>query len=75
MKRERRLITVKEAAAYLGISESNMYRLLKRGDISAIRIGSSWFFEYAKIDAWIDALPKGQVRPEHHRGPKKSSKD
>lgn len=64
MKRERRLITVKEAAAYLGISESHLYRMLKDGAITAIKIGSSWFFEYDKIDKWIDSLPPGRVMPD-----------
>ena len=72
MKRERRLISIKEAAAYLGISESNLYRMLKQGKISAIKIGSGWYFEYSKIDQWIDAQPKGEVRPE---GPKPRKKD
>lgn len=74
MPRERRLISVKEASAYLGISASHMYRLLKRGQINAIKIGSDWYFEYAKLDEWIDAQPKGEVRPEVHPPRKKSPK-
>lgn len=75
MKRERRLISVKEAAAYLGMSESNIYRMLKRGDIKAIKLGSSWYFEYSKIDAWIDAQPAGEVRPELRKPRNKLPKD
>jgi excisionase family DNA binding protein len=65
--RERRLITVKEAAAYLNISQSTVYRMLARGEITALKIGSDWFFEYAKIDQWLDARPPGKVSPEKHR--------
>lgn len=71
MGRERRLISVKEAAAYLGVSESNIYRLLKRGEIKAIKIGSGWYFEYAKIDQWIDSRPPGETRAEAHTTRKK----
>jgi len=64
MLKERRLITVKEAASYLNISPSSIYRMLKNGQITAIKIGSDWFFEYSKLDQWIDAQPAGKVTPE-----------
>lgn len=71
MAREKRLISLKEASAYLGIHPSSMYRLLKRGKIQAIKIGSDWQFEYTKLDEWIDAQPAGKVWPEHHEPRKK----
>lgn len=71
MVRERRLISVKEAAAYIGVSASMMYRMLKRGEIEAIKLGSDWYFEYSKIDQWIDSRPKGQVATEAHTPRKK----
>jgi len=38
--------------------------MLKNGQITAIKIGSDWFFEYSKLDQWIDAQPAGKVTPE-----------
>lgn len=61
MGRERRLIAVKEAAAYLGIHVSTMYRMLKHGEIEAIKVRGEWRFEYAKLDAWIDAQKPGRT--------------
>ena len=46
--------------------------MLKRGEINAIKIGSDWFFEYAKLDQWIDARPHGVTATEKHPGRKKS---
>jgi excisionase family DNA binding protein len=51
MPRESRLISLKEAASYLSIHPSTLYRMLKRGEIQAIKVGSEW----------IDAHPPGKV--------------
>jgi excisionase family DNA binding protein len=70
--REKRLISLKEAADYLGVSSSTLYRLLKRGLITAFKIGSDWQFEYAKLDEWIEAQPPGSVQSET-RGKRRAS--
>lgn len=67
MHRERRLISLKEAADYLGISPSNMYRMLKRGEIETMKIGDQWYFTYEQLDQWIDAQPKAATRAEGKR--------
>jgi len=48
------LMTVEEVARYLRVTEKTIYRLLKRGDITAARIGRSWRFKRASIDEWLD---------------------
>jgi excisionase family DNA binding protein len=45
-------LTVTEVAEYLRISRSMTYRLLKRGEIPAFRIGSDWRFNLEEIDRW-----------------------
>lgn len=75
MHRERRLISLKEAADYLGISPSNMYRMLKRGEIATMKIGDQWYFTYADLDQWIDSRPKGATRADVLPPRKKSPKD
>lgn len=48
-----RLMTVEEVARYLRVTERTIYRLLKRGDIPATRVGRQWRFERASIDEWL----------------------
>jgi excisionase family DNA binding protein len=67
MSRPRRLIVVKEAADYLGISASTLYRLLDTGKIKAIKINSEWRFTYEGLDEWIAAQPPGTTGPDYRR--------
>lgn len=47
------LMTLQEIADYLRLTEVTVYRLLKRRNIPAVKIGRSWRFEKAEIDAWL----------------------
>ncbi len=47
------LMTVQEVASYLRVTEKTIYRLLKRGDIPATKVGRSWRFGKATIDEWL----------------------
>jgi len=46
-------MTLQEIADYLRLTEVTIYRLLKRRNIPAVKIGRSWRFEKAEIDAWL----------------------
>lgn len=48
------LWTLQETVAYLQISESAMYRNLKKGKIPGLRIaGGLWRFKKSDLDAWM----------------------
>lgn len=47
-----RLLTVKELSSYLRVHPSTIYRLLKRGDLPGIRLGSDWRFSVDAIELW-----------------------
>ena len=47
------LMTAKEVAAYLRVTEKTIYRLLKQGNIPAARVGRSWRFDKEAIDKWL----------------------
>jgi excisionase family DNA binding protein len=47
-----RLLTVKELSDYLRVHPSTIYRLLKRGDLPGIRLGSDWRFSVEAIELW-----------------------
>jgi excisionase family DNA binding protein len=45
--------TVSMLAGYLRCHPSTIYRLLKRGQIPAFKIGSDWRFQKAVIERWL----------------------
>ncbi|MBN1477589.1 helix-turn-helix domain-containing protein [Candidatus Sumerlaeota bacterium] len=47
------LLNVEEVAAYLKVSPKTIYRLLKRGEIPAARIGHHWRFDRKTINTWV----------------------
>ena len=47
------LMTVREVAVYLRVTEKTIYRLLRQGKIPATRVGHSWRFDKALIDEWL----------------------
>ena len=47
-----KVMTVRDVSAYLKIHSSTVYRLLRRHQIPAFRIGSDWRFNVDDIDAW-----------------------
>ena len=54
-----KLMTVKEVADYLRVTEKTIYRLLKRGSIPATKVGHQWRFNKASIDKWLQQNPAG----------------
>ena len=55
---ERRLMSYKEAAGYLGISERGMKQLAGDGLIRKVQIGSRVLFDRADVDAYIEKIKK-----------------
>lgn len=53
-RRERtQIMTPKEAAKYLGFHLVTVYRLLKKKEIPATKIGGQWRFKKDVLDAWL----------------------
>jgi excisionase family DNA binding protein len=48
----KRVLTVRELADYLHVHQSTIYRMLKRSQLPAFRIGSDWRFNVENIDRW-----------------------
>lgn len=49
------LLTAKDTATALGISDKSIYRLAKEGRIPYVRIQSSLRFRQAGIEAWLES--------------------
>ncbi len=52
MGTEAKVLTVNELAEYLRVHRSTLYRLLKKQQLPAFRIGSDWRFNVEAIDRW-----------------------
>lgn len=50
------LLTPKQLAEYLQLSERTIYRMLERGQLPAIRVGAQWRFKKSAVDYWLDIL-------------------
>jgi len=47
------LLTTRQLAEYLQLSERSVYRLLERGELPAARVGGQWRFRKSAVDAWL----------------------
>lgn len=47
------ILTIKEVAEYLKVTERTIYRLAAAKQIPAFKVGGSWRFSRADIDRWI----------------------
>ena len=50
---EGEVMTIREVAQYLRISEAKVYELARSGTIPALRIGKSWRFQKDLLKEWI----------------------
>jgi excisionase family DNA binding protein len=47
------ILTIKQLAEYLMVSEKTVYRMLDRNQLPAIRVGAQWRFRRQDIDQWL----------------------
>jgi excisionase family DNA binding protein len=47
------VMTIKDVAQYLRISEAKVYELARTGSIPALRIGKSWRFQKDLLKQWV----------------------
>lgn len=56
------LRSVDEAASHMGLSRATLWRIIQRGDLARVRIGSRTLIRQCDIDAFIDSA----VVPKQH---------
>ena len=54
-----RVMTVQDVSTYLRVHPSTVYRLLKRNQLPAFRVGSDWRFNVEAIDRWRSQMESG----------------
>jgi excisionase family DNA binding protein len=47
------VLTLDELAQYLRVHRSTIYRLLRKNQLPAFKIGSDWRFNLDSVDKWI----------------------
>ena len=47
-------LTTEEVLAYLRITPRTVYRLIRSGELPALRIGRQWRFRRTDLDAWLE---------------------
>lgn len=48
-----KVMTLQEVADFLQVHASTIYRLLKRRDIPAFKLGADWRFNQESIEDWV----------------------
>jgi len=48
------ILTVPEVCEYLHVSQATIYRLLRRKNLPAFRIGKNWRFNVGDLERWIE---------------------
>ncbi len=63
MKRESlTILTVREVAEYLRMSETKVYRLVKQRQLPVFRIGKSWRFRKDLLDEWLSQCTESSLK-------------
>jgi excisionase family DNA binding protein len=58
------ILTVREVAEYLRMSEAKVYRLANERHLPAIRIGKSWRFRKDLLDEWLSQCTESGLKSE-----------
>ena len=53
------ILTIREVAEYLKVTERTIYRLAAAKKIPAFKVGGTWRFSRADIDVWIKQQSTG----------------
>jgi excisionase family DNA binding protein len=63
---EHDLLTPTEVLDYLRVNVRTVYRLMRCGELPAVRVGRQWRVQRTELDAW---LRRQQAEPPWDRGP------
>lgn len=61
------ILTIRQLAEYLMVSDKTVYRMLDRNQLPAIRVGAQWRFRKHDIEAWLSEEVR-RVEYEGQRG-------
>lgn len=56
------IMTVKDVAEYLRMSEAKVYKLVKEGVLPVVRIGKTWRFRKDLLDNWLIESSRNEIQ-------------
>lgn len=59
------ILTVREVAEFLKVTERTIYRLATEGQIPSFKVGGSWRFQRSDLIRWMHEQAKGQAERGH----------
>jgi excisionase family DNA binding protein len=62
------VLTIKQIAEYLNVTERTIYNLLQRGELPGFKVGMAWRFRKEDIDKWIQRNMMKQNRKAKQKG-------
>jgi excisionase family DNA binding protein len=54
-------LTTEEVLTYLKVTPRTIYRLIRTGELPAVRVGRQWRFRQNDLDAWLDGQANHSV--------------
>lgn len=60
--REGEILTIREVAGFLKVTERTIYRLAAAKKIPAFKVGGTWRFSRPDIDSWINQQSTGKAK-------------
>ena len=72
---ESEILTIKQVAAYLKVTERTIYRLAAAKKIPAFKVGGTWRFSRVDIDCWFIQLSMEALDPNREDGDKNQTND
>jgi excisionase family DNA binding protein len=56
---ERMFLTTDEVKARLRVTPRTIYRLIRSGELPAVRVGRQWRFRRSDLDRWLECRQQG----------------
>ncbi|MBU3004278.1 helix-turn-helix domain-containing protein [Paraglaciecola arctica] len=56
------ILTLKEVAEYLKLTEKTAYRLAAEGKLPGFKVGGSWRFKSIDIEDWIESRKRNNKK-------------
>jgi excisionase family DNA binding protein len=58
-------LSTDEVLTYLKITPRTIYRLIRSGELPAVRIGRQWRFRRTDLDAWVERQRPAPAQPRN----------
>ena len=66
-----KMLTIREVADYLSLSQRTVYRLIEERAIPALKVGGQWRFEQRALEKWVEAeISNHHEHRRHRNGPR-----